>query len=248
MVTVVETEDLTKRFDDVEAVRELDLSIPRGEVYGLLGLNGAGKTTTVRMLAGALPPTAGSARVLDTNVTQRPGAVVSEVGVVFGENLVPEPGFSAVRYLRHVGALHGLDRDTIDERARELFDVLALAEAERPIAELSSGNRRKVEIARALLHEPPVLFLDEPTRELDIPSKRELWRFVRRLVEAEDLTVVLSSHDVQEIATLCDRIGILRDGRLTWEGRPENLDDGDDGIVEALSQRLQGRGTSFQVV
>jgi ABC-2 type transport system ATP-binding protein len=248
MVTVVETEDLTKRFDDVEAVRELDLSIPRGEVYGLLGLNGAGKTTTVRMLAGALPPTAGSARVLDTNVTQRPGAVVSEVGVVFGENLVPEPGFSAVRYLRHVGALHGLGRDTIDERARELFDVLALAEAERPIAELSSGNRRKVEIARALLHEPPVLFLDEPTRELDIPSKRELWRFVRRLVEAEDLTVVLSSHDVQEIATLCDRIGILRDGRLTWEGRPENLDDGDDGIVEALSQRLQGRGTSFQVV
>lgn len=243
----IHTRSLTKHFGDIRAVQTLDLSVPEGEVYGFLGLNGAGKTTTVRMLAGVLPPTRGEAHVLGTDVTEDADALARDVGVVFGENITPEPGFSPVRYLRHFGSLYGLDRERVDERAGQLFDVLELeAYEERPIGELSGGNKRKVEIARAMLHGPRLLFLDEPTRELDIPSKREMWRFFRGLVDDRNVTVFLSSHDVQEIAQLCDRIGIIREGRLTWQGRPAQLAD-DEDLVDALGDRLEGKDTSFEV-
>jgi ABC-2 type transport system ATP-binding protein len=243
----IRTENLTRRFGDLEAVSQLDLAIPQGEVYGCLGLNGAGKTTTVRMLAGALPPTEGQAYVLGHDVRSDHAAIAHEVGVVFGENITPEPGFSPIRYLRHFGGLYGIDRDEVDDRARELFDVLELHPyAEQPIQELSGGNKRKVEIARALLHGPRVLFLDEPTRELDIPSKRETWSLIQNLTGNSDVTVFLSSHDVREIATLCDRIGILREGRKTWEGRPAELTTEQRSLVDALGDRLEGPNTEFQ--
>lgn len=245
---VIETDELTKHFGDIKAVRKLDLAIRKGEVYGFLGLNGAGKTTTVRMLAGALPPTSGIARVTGHDVTEHQERVARRIGVVFGENITPEPGFSPVRYVRHFGSLYGLDRETVDERARELFDILDLGEyEERPIGELSGGNKRKVEIARAMLHGPRILFLDEPTRELDIPSKREMWRFFRRLVDEGEVTVFLSSHDVQEIAALCDRIGIIRKGIKTWEGTPDQLTADGDDLVETLGDRLEGRDATFEV-
>lgn len=239
----IRTEDLTRRFDDVEAVRQLDLAVATGEVYGCLGLNGAGKTTTARMLAGALPPTSGQAYVLGHDVRREQQAIAHEVGVVFGENITPEPTFSPVRYLRHFGRLYGLEDDRIDERADQLFDLLDLHEyAQRPIAELSGGNKRKTEIARALLHGPRVLFLDEPTRELDIPSKREIWRMLGELAGSGRVTVFLCSHDVQEIAELCDRIGILRAGEKTWEGTPGQLTADGTSLVDALSEHLEGRG------
>lgn len=246
--TVIRTTDLTKHYGDVKAVQDLDLTVHSGEVYGFLGLNGAGKTTTVRLLAGALPPTRGTAHVMGDDVTEHQERVAHRIGVVFGENITPEPGFSPVRYLRHFGRLYGLDRDRIDERARELFDVLELHEyAERPIGELSGGNKRKVEIARALLHGPSLLFLDEPTRELDIPAKRAMWRLFNQLVEGGEVTIFLSSHDVQEIAAMCTRIGVIRKGRKTWEGPPERLTDEGADLVEALSDRLEGRQASFEV-
>jgi ABC-type multidrug transport system ATPase subunit len=243
----IETDALTKHFGDVKAVQALDLIVDTGEVFGFLGLNGAGKTTTVRMLAGSLPPTRGAARVAGYDPQSGDEALAQEIGVVFGENITPEPSFSPIRYLRHFGSLYGLSRERTDERARQLFDVLDLEGEERPIGDLSGGNKRKVEIARALLHGLRILFLDEPTRELDIPSKREMWRFFRALVEGEEVTVFLSSHDIQEIAALCDRIGIIREGKLTWEGRPDELAEGDAGLVDALSDRLEGRGTAFEV-
>jgi ABC-2 type transport system ATP-binding protein len=243
----IRTENLTRRFGDLEAVSQLDLAIPQGEVYGCLGLNGAGKTTTVRMLAGALPPSEGQAYVLGHDVRSDHAAIAQKVGVVFGENITPEPGFSPIRYLRHFGGLYGIDRDEVDDRARELFDVLELhTYAEQPIQELSGGNKRKVEIARALLHGPRVLFLDEPTRELDIPSKRETWSLIQNLTSGEDVTVFLSSHDVQEIATLCDRIGILREGVKSWEGKPGELAAEGGSLVDALSERLEGKGAAFE--
>jgi ABC-2 type transport system ATP-binding protein len=242
----IATHGLTKRFGDRTAVDDLDLTVPRGEVYGFLGLNGAGKTTTVRMLAGSLPPTRGRATVLGHEVPHDRRAVAREVGVLFGENLTPEPGFSPIRYLRHVGSLYGLDRPTVDDRARQLFDLLDLEGEQRPTRELSGGNKRKVEIARALLHGPTVLFLDEPTRELDIPSKRELWQLFGALADEEGVTVFLSSHDVQEIAALCDRIGILRQGVKTWEGTPDELTADGRDLVDALGDRLEGKGAAFE--
>lgn len=245
--TVIQARKLTKHFGQVRAVEAIDLAVQRTEVYGFLGLNGAGKTTTVRMLAGALPPTRGKAQLLGYDVSDHRETVAHRIGVVFGENITPEPGFSPVRYLRHFGALYGMDRAEVDERAGALFDVLGLHEdAERPIGELSGGNKRKVEIARALLHEPRLLFLDEPTRELDIPAKRSMWRFFKGLVNRRDVTIFLSSHDVQEIATLCTRIGIIREGVKTWEGAPRQLTGDDTGLVEALSDRLEGKGANFE--
>jgi ABC-2 type transport system ATP-binding protein len=246
--TVIETRQLTKHYGDVKAVRELDLTVRQGEVYGFLGLNGAGKTTTVRMLAGALPPTSGNASVLGHDPTRTNEALAQGIGVVFGDNITPEPGFSPIRYLRHFGSLYSLDRQTVDRRARELFDILDLDDyEERPIGDLSGGNKRKVEIARALLHGPRILFLDEPTRELDIPSKREMWRLFRHLVDEGTVSVFLSTHDVQEIATLCDRIAILRKGIKTWGGRPDEMTADGTDLVDALSDRLEGNDASFEV-
>jgi len=243
---VITTHGLTKRFGDVTAVESLDLAVREGEVYGCLGLNGAGKTTTVRMLTGALQPTEGAATVAGVDVTEDANRAASNLGVVFGENITPEPGFSPVRYLRYFGSIYGLDRDTIDRRARRLFDILALEGAERPIRELSGGNKRKVEIARAMLHGPRILFLDEPTRELDIPSKRELWRLFQYVADEGNVTIFLSSHDTREIATLCDRIGVLRSGRLAWEGTPSSLASGDQALVDALGDKLEGEPVRFE--
>lgn len=241
MVTAIETKGLTKRFEDVTAVDDLSITIETGEVYGCLGLNGAGKTTTVRMLAGALPPSEGQARVLGVDVVENPRAIASDIGVVFGENISPEPGFSPVRYLRYFGALYGLDRATVDERARRLFQALDLtSDEERPIEALSGGNRRKVEIARAMLHRPRLLFLDEPTRELDIPTKQSMWKLFGDLARELDVTIFLSSHDPHEIGALCDWIGILREGRLAWEGSSTELADGTEGLVDALATKLTG--------
>lgn len=241
MVTAIETKGLTKRFEDVTAVDDLSIKIGTGEVYGCLGLNGAGKTTAVRMLAGALPPSEGRARVLGVDVVDDPRGVASDIGVVFGENISPEPGFSPVRYLRYFGALYGLERATVDARARQLFQVLDLtSDEERPIEALSGGNRRKVEIARAMLHRPRVLFLDEPTRELDIPTKQSMWKLFRDLARELSVTIFLSSHDPQEIGTLCGRIGILREGRLEWEGKAAQLAEGTDDLVDALAGKLTG--------
>ncbi len=248
MVTpAIETRDLTKHYGDVKAVRALDLTVQQGEIYGFLGLNGAGKTTTVRMLVGALPSTSGQARVMGYDVADEQEKIANRIGVVFGENITPEPSFSPVRYLRHFGRLYGLSKDEIDQRARRLFALLDLDDyAERPIGNLSGGNKRKVEIARALLHAPDLLFLDEPTRELDIPSKREMWSLFRSLVDESGVTVFLSSHDVQEIASLCDRIGIIRNGVKTWDGKPSDLAPSEQKLVDALSDRLEGKGTEFE--
>lgn len=242
MVTpAIKTKNLSKHYGDLQAVRSLDLHIHPRQVYGFLGLNGAGKTTTVQMLTGVLPPTHGQAWILGHPVALYNTAIAPKIGVVFGENITPEPGFSPVRYLRHFGRLYGLDKPEIDKRARLLFDVLDLIEyAERPIGHLSGGNKRKVEIARALLHAPKVLFLDEPTRELDIPTKRQVWRFLKRLQDRWKLTIFLSSHDASEIATLCDRIGVLQSGSLTWEGTPHDLTSGKEDMVDALSAKLEG--------
>jgi ABC-2 type transport system ATP-binding protein len=226
-----------------------------GECFGFLGLNGAGKTTTVRILTGTLPPTRGAARIHGVDVERQSEKAARLMGVVFGENTVPEPTFSAVRYLRYVGRLHGMPRTEVDRRIRTLVAALDLGkDAERPIASLSGGNRRKVEIARALLHGPRVLFLDEPTRELDILAKRAMWDLLRDLVDDEEITIFLSSHDVQEIAELCTRVGIIRDGVLSWEGTRAALTADGRSLIDALAERLQGPpapprrgGVSFRI-
>ena len=161
--------------------------------------------------------------------------------MVLGDNIVAEPRWSAVRYLRLWGRLLGMEQRSIDTEARALIRLLDLiGEAERPVGKLSGGNRRKVEIARALLGGPELLLLDEPTRELDLPTRQRLWSHLRSLVDQGGVTVLLCSHDPHEIAQLCDRVGILRNGRLVSEGPLAAYKDASGGVGERLAQELTG--------
>lgn len=242
----VRTSGLTKYYGRNAALRNLNLEVGRGEIFGYLGPNGAGKTTTVKILTGALHPTSGQAWIDGLSLGEH-SQYARRIGVVFGENLSPEPTFSTVRYLRYFARTYGLEHGRAERRIRQLIGLLRLSEAEKPIGTLSGGNRRKVELARALLHEPSVLFLDEPTRELDVPSKRDYWQFLATNAKESRLTVFLSSHDPEEIAYLCARIAILRDGQVSWTGTPAQLRGSKSSLTDALAEKLEERARFEEV-
>lgn len=236
-MAVIETRALGHSYGDVTALRSIDLSVRAGEAYCFLGLNGAGKSTAVRILTGTLLPTRGDATVLGCAPTD--AALTHRIGVVFGDNLVPEPRWSPARYLRHWARMQGVPDARARTRIEELLATLQLdAFAERPIGRLSGGNKRKVEIARALLHEPELIFLDEPTRELDIPSRHAIWNHLAALRD-RGTTLFLSSHDVQEVEALGDRIGVIQEGRLAWEGTPDALVENGLPLIASLAVLLQ---------
>lgn len=221
MSLILRTEKLTKRYGKVLAVDELSLCVHAGECFGFVGLNGAGKSTTINMIANVIEPTTGSFRTYGADTgDERPCATM---GVVFGTNAAAEPTWSTYRYLRHFGTLEGLSRGEIRTRSANLLRRLSLAsDAHRPMSQLSTGNLRKVELARALLSQPDLLLLDEPTRELDITAKEAYWQILESL-RASGVAIFLASHDVTEIARLCDRIGVVNQGRLVWEGKTGEL-------------------------
>lgn len=196
-------------------VDRVSVEVKAGEIVGVLGLNGAGKTSLFLASLGILPTSGG----LATFEGLRAGEAARQglIGYVDGGNIVPEPAWSVSAYLAYVARTYKLPLADAASRARELIEKLSLSrDAERPIGELSGGMQRKVELARALMPGPRLLFLDEPTRELDLPSKGSAWS----LVEAEaknGAAVVLASHDPYEIARLCERVIVLRRGRVVLE-------------------------------
>jgi sodium transport system ATP-binding protein len=234
----------SKSFGDVFAVVELSLSIPGGEIYGLLGPNGAGKTTALRMLAGLLAPSLGSARVsghdaCTSSAKQRLGYLSGSTGL-FGR-LTPR------EVLDYFGQIHGLSRAEIGKRVAVLAPALALTSIlNRRCEALSTGERQRVSIARAVLHDPPVLILDEPTSGLDVLASRFMRDFI--LAErARGKAVLFSTHYLAEAELLCDRIGFLHRGRLLAEGSPTEIraQTGKSTLEEAflaLAQEPEGPG------
>jgi sodium transport system ATP-binding protein len=211
---------VSKSFGDVVAVALLSLSVNRGEIYGLLGPNGAGKTTALRMLAGLLAPSAGTARIADREAgtewaKRRIGYLSGSTGL-FGR-LTPR------EILVYFGRIYGLDKSDIRERVARLSPSLALESIlDRRAEGLSTGERQRVSIARAVLHDPPVLILDEPTSGLDVLASR----FLRDFVRAErdrGKAIVFSTHYLAEAELLCDRVGFLHRGRLLCEGSPAEI-------------------------
>ncbi len=221
MPPAIETEDLSKSYGSTTAVRGLDLSVPRGEVYGFLGPNGAGKTTTIRMLTTLTSPSGGEAYIAGEPVTDRP-AVVDELGFlpetppVYGE-------LTGREQLEYVAGLREFDDWDRIERLLERFDLAE--DADRRVDTYSKGMKQKLGLVQALLHRPTVVFLDEPTSGLDPRAARTV-RDVIAEVAAEDTTVFLSTHILPVVEELADTVGVLYDGRLVAEGSPAELTDG----------------------
>lgn len=215
----IHAENLTRRFGERVAVERLSLAVYAGEVFGFLGPNGAGKTTTVRMLAGLLAPSDGQARVADVDVGREPQRVRALVGV-----LTESPGLyeklSAAHNLKFYADLHGLANHTAQiEKYLQLFSLWE--RRDEPVSSFSKGMKQKLALARALLHEPQVLFLDEPTAGLDPQSAKTVRDFIARLSE-EKRTIFLCTHNLHEAEQLCDRIALMKQ-RLLKVGNPGQL-------------------------
>jgi sodium transport system ATP-binding protein len=219
---VIEIRGLRKKFGAVEAVRDVSFSACDGTVVGLLGPNGAGKTTTLRMLSGLMPPDAGTIRVDDADVVADPIGAQTRMG------LLPDsrglyPRLTPIEHIEYFGRLHGIDGPALTARARELVMRLGLNElADRRVSGFSQGERTKVALARALVHQPRNVILDEPTNGLDVMSTRAMRDLIRGL-RRDGCCVLLSSHIMQEVSALCDRIVVIAQGKVAADGTPDDL-------------------------
>ena len=218
----VSARGLVKRYGEVLAVNGLDLDIPSGQFFGLLGPNGSGKTSTIHMLATLIRPNGGTASVADHDVVRNAVKVRGAIGLVFQDSALDRT-LSVAENLRFAGLLHNLAPSVIDERAAPLLDMFGLADKRRqPAGTLSGGMRRALDIVRGLIHHPKVLFLDEPTIGLDLPNRRKIWRFIEKLRAQTGMTVLLTTHYLEE-ADGCDRVAFIRGGKLVRAGPPREL-------------------------
>jgi ABC-2 type transport system ATP-binding protein len=236
----------------IEAVRDIDLTVFAGEVFGFLGPNGAGKTTTVRMFCTLLPPSAGRAAVAGLDVVSEAAAVRRRIGVALQE-IGLDPVQTGRELLELQCGLYGITGQRGRERAQELLELVGLVDAaERRTKTYSGGMKRRLDLASALVHSPEVLFLDEPTTGLDPASRVTVWNEVRR-INASGTTVFLTTQDLEEADQLCDRLAIIDDGRIVAEGTPEqlkaqmghdvvsvSLDGADIAVTEAALSGLPG--------
>ena len=212
MDDAIQIHSLTKRYKDVTAVDGLCLTVRRGELFSLLGVNGAGKTTTIKMLSCLTKPTAGDAVLLGNSILTDATAVKSLIAVSPQETAVA-PGLSVRENLELMGGVHGFSKEKTRQKVEELLTRLGLDEVSRRKAgKLSGGWQRRLSIAMALISEPQILFLDEPTLGLDVIARSELWDLIRTLKGT--VTIILTTHYMEEAEALSDRIAIMRDGRL----------------------------------
>jgi len=223
---IIETRGLRRVFKtrtgDVEAVAGVDLQIERGEIFGFLGPNGAGKTTTLRMLATLLPASGGDATVAGCDLRRQPQKVRERIGYV-GQQGGTDPQITGRGELVFQGRLYRLSKAESRRRAAELISMLQLEDcADRATKSYSGGQRRRLDIGLGLIHQPPVLFLDEPTTGLDPQARAHLWEEVRRLRE-RGTTLFLTTHYMDEADVLCDRLAIIDHGRIVAEGTPDEL-------------------------
>jgi ABC-2 type transport system ATP-binding protein len=241
---------LAKNFKDVEAVRGVDFEVAAGEVFGFLGPNGAGKTTTINMLCTLAKPTAGAATVAGHDVVRERDDVRRNIGLVFQDPTL-DGYLTAEQNLRLHAELYGVQSDLVVPRMRQVLEMVGLWDRkDHVVATFSGGMRRRLEIARGLMHSPRVLFLDEPTIGLDPQTRRSIWTYIRQLKENEDITIFMTTHYMDE-AEWCDRIAIMDHGQIVALDSPETLKaqvgtdrvtihtDDDDAAIAALAERFE---------
>lgn len=221
-MNIIEISNLKKRFKDVQAVDDITFRVKEGELFAFLGLNGAGKSTTISIMCGQLEKDAGKVLVDGRDIDHSPQAVKAEIGIVF-QNSVLDKVLTVRDNLRFRAALYGITGSAFEERLGELGGLLQLEELmRRPVGKLSGGQRRRVDVARALLHSPKILILDEPTTGLDPQSRIMVWNVVAQLRKARGLTVFLTTHYMEEAAE-ADYVVILDSGKIVAEGTPNDL-------------------------
>lgn len=218
----LEVRGLAKRFGEVEAVRGVSFRVGAGEIFGVLGPNGAGKSTTISMLCTLLTPTAGSATVGGHDVARERARVRRNIGLVFQDSTLDDY-LTAEENLRFHAELYGVDRERVAERIDFVLDMVGLGDRRRSsVKTFSGGMKRRLEIARGLLHAPRVLFLDEPTVGLDPQTRAGIWSYIRELQQREQITIFMTTHYMDE-AEFCDRIAIMDHGEIVAGGTPEAL-------------------------
>ncbi len=242
--------DLVKSYGEVEAVRGIDFEVGSGEIFGFLGPNGAGKSTTINMLCTLVRPSGGEARVAGHDVVTERDEVRRNIGLVFQDTTL-DSYLTAEQNLRLHAELYGVPRDSVRPRMEQVMEMVGLWERRSSLVNtFSGGMKRRLEIARGLLHSPRVLFLDEPTVGLDPQTRSSIWRYIRELKAREDITIFMTTHYMDE-AEYCDRIAIMDQGRIIVLDTPEALkasvgqdrvqihtDDDEAAIVE-LAERFE---------
>lgn len=232
----MEVSKLVKKFNGFTAVKGVSFSVGRGELFGLLGPNGAGKSTTIYMLATLLEPTSGSATVNGFDIRVHPDAVRGSIGIVFQDPTV-DTRLSAYDNLDIHGRLYGMDGKTRKERIDEVLELVELTEwKDKMVKTFSGGMRRRLEIARGLMHTPKILFLDEPTLGLDPQTRRHIWSYISKL-KSQGITIILTTHYLEEADYLCDRIAIIDHGEIKVLDTPKNLKAIIGGSIISIGSR-----------
>ncbi|MGB7788136.1 ATP-binding cassette domain-containing protein [Methanoregula sp.] len=234
MTVALHIQDLTRRFNELIAVNNISFDIDQGEIFGLLGPNGAGKTTTLSMLATMLTPTSGSATVNGIDISQDPDGVRKSIGIVFQDQSLDEE-LTAWENMDFHGRLYRIPAGTRNQRITELLTLVELNDRRDDIVKtFSGGMRRRLEIARGLLHHPAVLFLDEPTLGLDPQTRNHLWHYIATLAKEKGITIILTTHYMEEADRLCNRVAIIDHGRIIAIDTPKNLKDGLGGDLVTI--------------
>lgn len=222
MVDIIQIKDLNKSFGDIHAVQDLSFRVKEGELFAFLGVNGAGKSTTINILCGQLPKDSGSITIDGADLGRHPDDMKRKLGVVF-QNSVLDAALCVQDNLQSRAALYGLTGSAFNRRLTELSELLEFEDLlKRPVGKLSGGQRRRIDIARALIHKPRILILDEPTTGLDPQTRKILWNVIADLRKNEKMTVFLTTHYMEEAAE-ADYVVILDSGKISAEGTPLEL-------------------------
>ncbi len=235
----IETFNLTRRFDDIVAVDNINIRINYGELFGLLGPNGAGKTTLINMLSTMITPSNGSAKVWGADITKQPSEVRKNIGMVF-QGTTLDDRLTGKENLDLHGRLYGLPKQLRKQRIADVLELVELVDkADVIVKTYSGGMMRRLEIARGLMHHPKVLFLDEPTLGLDPQTRNHIWDYIRQLNKEKNVTILLTTHYMEEADHLCNRIAIIDFGQVKALDTPENLKNalGGDVIILTVETR-----------
>jgi len=235
---VIKTEALTKKFGNITAVNELDLEVEEGEIFGLLGPNGAGKTTLISMLCTMLKPTSGRAWVNGFDVVKEPGKVRKSIGIVFQQASVDDL-LTGRENLQLHNLLFGVPKAIRKQRIDEVLSIVNLEKrADDFVNTYSGGMRRRLELARGIMHHPKILFLDEPTLGLDPQTREHIWEYIKELATKECMTVMLTTHYMEEAEQLCDRVAIIDYGKIVVLDSPDALKNNVAGDIVKIKQKI----------